>query len=107
MNFATVAYAMAPQPSTDGTPAANPMLQFAPMVIIVVLFYFLLIRPQQKAAKERTKMIAAAEANDKVITVGGVYATIVKVNDDDTLILKISDNTNVRVTRQAIDRLQK
>jgi preprotein translocase subunit YajC len=107
MTFATQAYAMAPQPATDGAPAPNPLLQFAPMIIIVVLFYFLLIRPQQKQAKERTKLINGAQADDKVITVGGVYATIVKVNEDDTLILRISDNTNVKVTRQAIDRLQK
>ena len=107
MTFTTQAHAMAPQPASDGAPAPNPLLQFAPMIIIVGLFYFLLIRPQQKAAKERTKMIGAAGIDDKIITVGGVYATIVKVNEDDTLILKISDNTNVKVTRQAIDRLQK
>lgn len=106
MTFTTHAYAMAPTPAADGA-ASNPLLQFAPMIIIVVLFYFLLIRPQQKQAKERTKMIAGAQVNDKIITVGGVYATIVKVNEDDTLILKISENTSVRVTRQAIDRLQK
>src|SRR5258708_25814772 len=107
MIFAPQAHARAPTPASGDGPAPNPLMSFAPMIIIIALFYFLLIRPQQKTQKERTAMIAGVQVNDKVITVGGVYATVVKVNDDDTLILKISDNTNVRVTRQAIARPQK
>ncbi len=108
MFFVTQAHAMAPQPAAGGEVSGMDTLrQMAPFFIIIVLFYFLLIRPQQKQAKERKKMIAAAKEGDKVVTVSGVYASIVKVNDDDTLILKISDNTNIKVTRQAIERLQK
>ncbi len=107
MIFATQAHAMAPQAATGDGASSNPLMSIAPMLVIIVLFYFLLIRPQQKQAKERKKMIAAAKEGDKVVTVSGVYASIVKVNDDDTLILKISDNTNIKVTRQAIERLQK
>ncbi len=107
MIFATQAHAMAPQPASGDAPQSNPLISFAPMLIIVVLFYFLLIRPQQKQAKDRKKMIEAVKEGDKIVTVSGVYASVVKINEDDTLILKISDNTNVKVTRQAIERLQK
>jgi preprotein translocase subunit YajC len=110
MIFETQAHAMAPQPPAAGgtdASAPNPLASFLPIIIIVGLFYFLLLRPQQRQQKERTAMINGVKADDKIVTVSGVYATVVKVNDDDTLILKISDNTNIKVTRQAIERLQK
>ena len=73
-----------------------------------MLFYWLLIRPQQKQAKERKKLLVNdLKPDEDVITVSGVYGKIVKVNEDDTLILKISDSTNIKVTRQAVERLQK
>ena len=98
-------YAMSPTPGPAEGP--GPLISFLPLIIIFVLFYFLLIRPQQKQTKERSDMVAKLDAGDKVVTVSGVYATVVKVNEDDTLILKISDNTNIKATRQAVERLQK
>ncbi len=105
----TQLHAMSPAPGggADGAPAPNPLISFMPLIIIFVLFYFILIRPQQKQQKEREGMIKAIKEGDKIITVSGLYATVSKVNDDDTLILKISDNTNVKAARSAVDRLQK
>ena len=43
-----------------------------PMILMVVIFYFLLIRPQQKKAKEHTKMVDSLKSGDSVVTRGGV-----------------------------------
>lgn len=98
-------HAMSPVPGPAEGP--GPLATFLPFGIIIVLFYFLLIRPQQKTAKERTELLKKLSGGEDVVTVSGVYGKIVKVNEDDTMILKISDNTNIKVTRQAIERLQK
>ena len=37
----------------------------------------------------------------------GVYGRISKIQDDDTLMLKIAENMQIKVTRQAIERNQK
>jgi preprotein translocase subunit YajC len=98
-------HAMAPAPA--GGPTPGPLATFLPFGVIIVLFYFLLIRPQQKQQNERKKLLGQLQGGEDVVTVSGVYGKIVKVNEDDTMILKISDNTNIKVTRQAIERLQK
>jgi preprotein translocase subunit YajC len=99
-------HAMAPSPAA-GAEGGSAWLQFLPFGLIIVLFYWLLIRPQQKQANERKKLLSDLKGGEDVITVSGVYGKIVKVNEDDTMILKISDSTNIKVTRQAIERLQK
>jgi preprotein translocase subunit YajC len=104
-SFATQLHAMAPSPA--GAEGPGPIATFLPFGVIIVLFYFLLIRPQQKQQNERKKLLQELKGGEDVVTVSGVYGKIVKVNDDDTMILKISDNTNIKVTRQAIERLQK
>jgi preprotein translocase subunit YajC len=98
-------HAMSPVPGPAEGPGA--LASFLPFAVIIVLFYFLLIRPQQKQQKERTNLLKNLKGGEDVVTVGGVYAKVVKVNEDDTMILKISDNTNIKVTRQAVERLQK
>jgi preprotein translocase subunit YajC len=100
-------YAMSPTPAAAGADAPSPLVSFFPFIVIIGLFYFLIIRPQQKSQKERSNVLKNLQGGEDVVTVSGVYGKIIKVNEDDTMILKISDNTNIKVTRQAIERLQK
>ena len=91
---------------TEAPPAAGIMGSPLPMLVIIgVMFYFLLIRPQQKQAKERKSMLGQMKVGDKVITVGGIHAVLNKINEDDTVILKVSDNTNMKLNRSAVDRI--
>ena len=65
------------QPQSQG----SPMGMFVPMILMVVIFYFLLIRPQQKKAKEHTKMVEALKTGASVVTRGGVVGTVQSVKD--------------------------
>jgi len=53
--------------------------QFMPLVLIFVVFYFLLIRPQQQKAKELKRMLSELKRGDRVVTGGGILATVQKV----------------------------
>ena len=55
------------------------MGMFVPMILMVVIFYFLLIRPQQKKAKEHTKMVEALKTGASVVTRGGVVGPVQSV----------------------------
>ena len=57
--------------------------QFLPLILIFIIFYFFLIRPQQKKAKEHKNMVNAIKRGDKVITSGGIFATVEKVMEND------------------------
>ena len=73
------------------------------IAVIFVAFYFLLIRPQQKRAKEQASLMASLKVGDRVVTVGGLYGTIARL-DDDVVELRISDDVVVDVARVAIAR---
>jgi preprotein translocase subunit YajC len=76
-----------------------------PMVLIFGIFYFLIIRPQQKkqrlAQTEREELLASLKSNDKVITSGGIYGTIIAVREN-TVLLRIAQGVSIEVLRSAI-----
>ena len=102
-------YAMAPPTAADSTAGGpNPIMMLVPWIGFFVLIYFFFLRPQQKTQNERKNLLEKLAEGDRVVTVGGIYATVVKVNkDDDTVQLKIAENTQVKASRQSVDRLQK
>ncbi|HXN23670.1 MAG TPA: preprotein translocase subunit YajC [Candidatus Dormibacteraeota bacterium] len=71
------------------------------MVIVMGIFYVLLILPQQKQQKQIREMRSALKNGDKVITSGGIYGTIVGL-EDDAVQLRIADQVKVKVSRSAI-----
>ena len=52
--------------------AANPIMQFLPIVLIIVVFYFFMIRPQMKKAKDQKKFVDELKKGDKVVREGGI-----------------------------------
>ena len=53
-----------------------------PLILMLGVFYFLLIRPQQKKLKDHKNMVAALRRGDKIVTSGGIFGTIAKVNEE-------------------------
>ena len=72
-----------------------------PFLLIILVFYFLILRPQQKRQKERQKLLGSIKKGDKVITSGGMHGVIEGL-DDKTVLMKIADNTKVKVERSAV-----
>lgn len=89
---------MAPPGDQSG---GGGLMTFLPMILIFVAFYFLLIAPQRKKQKQHDKMVKALEKGAKVKTVGGIFGTVTGVKDD-RLVVSISDNVKVEVSKDAI-----
>ena len=73
--------------------------QFIPLILIFVIFYFFLIRPQQKKVKEHKAMVESLKRGDKVVTSGGIIATVERVMDNDRAEISISNDVKVEVIR--------
>ena len=84
---------------------AGQMGGILPIVLIMVIFYVLLILPAQKRQKKVAQMLSALKNGDKVITTGGVYGTIVGI-EDDAIQLRIADQVKIKVLRSAVGGLQ-
>jgi|SRR5579884_549421 len=84
-------------------PASNPILSFLPLVLIVAIFYFLVMMPMQRQKKQQAQMLKDLQNGTTVLTTGGIVGTIVTINSDDTLILRVKpDNVKLQVARNSV-----
>jgi len=96
--------AMAPQGGEGGSGSLiSTIIMFG---AIFAIFYFMIIRPQQKRAKEREALLSNIEKGDKIITSGGVHATIVGL-EDKTALIEIAPNVKIKIDRTAIGSVVK
>lgn len=96
--FGTAAYAQAQGSSGAAGGGISTILL---LVATFAIFYFLLIRPQQKKEKDRQAMVNSIQKGDKVLTSGGMYGVVVSVNND-VVVLKVGNNTNIEFVKGAI-----
>ena len=98
----TDAYAQA---ATGGMPAANPMLGMAlnvvPYALVFVILYVFLIQPQQKRQKDLDRMLKALKKGDRVLTSGGMFGTVVGV-EDAKVVLRVADDVKLEFSKPSI-----
>lgn len=75
---------------------------WGPIVVMIAIFYFLLYRPQKKQQNRRRAMLDNLKKGDQVITIGGIYGTIVELGDT-SLKLKIADGVVIEVVRSSVN----
>jgi len=94
---------MGAQPGAQGGAGGGFVSMFLFMGLIILVMYFFMIRPQQKRQKEHQRMLSDLKKGDKVVTTGGMYATVFGFSDDQNkVILKISDEVKMEFLKSAI-----
>lgn len=82
--------------------ATAAVANFAPILVMLLIFYFLLYRPQKKARQERDAMLSSLKVGSRVITIGGIYGTIVGLSNE-IVRLKVADKVEIEVARGSIN----
>lgn len=72
------------------------------LLILFLLFYLFLIRPEMKKAKKHQEMLDALKKGDRIVTRGGLYATIVKIENENDLLAEIADGVTVVLSKGGI-----
>lgn len=101
MDLSTV-LAMAAPPEGGG----NPIMTFIPLILVMVIFYLLILRPQQRRHKEHQAMVQALGRGDRVLTNGGLFATIQDVKDE-FFVCTIAEGVKVEIARNAVSTVVK
>ena len=84
----------------------SSLVGFLPILLIFCIFYFLLFMPMQRQRKNQLKMLAGLQNGNVVVTSGGIVGTIVSIDTDDTLVLRVKpDNIKLQVSRSAVSSL--
>ena len=82
-------------------PQGSIMTALLPFVLVFVIFYLLIIMPQRKRQKKHQEMVGQLKPGDKIVTTGGIYGTVMGVQQD-KIELKIASNVKIDITRNAV-----
>ena len=80
------------------------MGNYSTIIMIVLIFavmWFFMIRPQRKQQKELQNFRDSLKKGDKVVTIGGIYGTVVEIKEESVLI-EVDSNVKIRVSKQAL-----
>ena len=71
------------------------------LALIFVVMWLFMIRPQQKRQKELNAFRDSLKKGDKVVTVGGIYGTVLEVNDNKVM-LEIDKDVKIKVVKSSL-----
>jgi preprotein translocase subunit YajC len=85
--------------------SGGSLIGLALPILLIVGFYFLLIRPQRNRQRQQQALVASLEVGDEVMTNGGIFGTIVDIDDDEGIVIvEIAPGTRIRMLRQGISQ---
>ncbi|MEQ1868179.1 MAG: preprotein translocase subunit YajC [Micropepsaceae bacterium] len=95
---------ISPAFAQDATGAAGPsfLIQLIPFVAIIAIMYFLIIRPQQQRMKAHQTLIAGVKRGDTIVTSGGIIGKVIKVMENDEVLVEIADDVRIKVVKSTI-----
>ena len=71
------------------------------LLLIFVVMWFFMIRPQRKQQKELQKFRDGLQKGDKVVTVGGIFGTVVEIKEKSVLI-EVDKDVKLRVDKNSL-----
>lgn len=87
------------------SPEMTQMLfSYGPIVFMVLAFYFMLYKPQKQEQAKRQEMLSNLRIGDKIVTLGGIYGVITKLNDN-SLEIKIAENVEIKISKSAVNKV--
>ena len=74
------------------------------MIFIILIFWLILIRPQRNREKKINAMRSAIKAGDRIVTIGGIKAKVLKAKEE-SLIIEAGPNVRMEVMRWAVSQV--
>lgn len=79
------------------------LFMFLPLILVMILFS---VFGQRKERKKREALLSSVKKHDRIRTIGGVIGSVVEL-DSDTVVLKVDESSNTRMTfaRDAVQQV--
>ena len=84
-----------------GADAQSWMSMLIWLGVFILIFYVFLIMPRKKEEKRHKTLLEDLKKGDKVVTIGGINGVVAKIKDD-TVTLKVNDDTEIEFLKKAI-----
>jgi preprotein translocase subunit YajC len=89
----------------SGSGQPGGLISFLPFAIILGIFYVLILMPMQRRQKKVQEFQEALKAGDKIVTTGGIYGQITRVNDK-SVQLQVADKVRIEIARASVGGYQ-
>ncbi|MAD18788.1 MAG: preprotein translocase subunit YajC [Planctomycetaceae bacterium] len=79
------------------------LFMFLPLILVMILFS---VFGQRKERKKREALLSSVKKHDRIRTIGGVIGSVVEL-DTETVVLKVDESSNTRMTfaRDAVQQV--
>ena len=84
--------------------SGNPYGIWILLALCIAAAYFLIIRPQQRRRREVEAVQSSIGPGDEIVTVAGLYGTVIDV-DDKIVTIEVAPGVTNRYARQAIGQV--
>lgn len=93
-------------PDREGArPVGGFALLLVYLAIFVAIIWLFVVVPQRRLRRQQADMIGRLAVGDDVVTAGGIHGTITEIEDGDTVLLEVAEDTEIRVAKASVTRL--
>jgi preprotein translocase subunit YajC len=72
------------------------------LIVFIGLIYLVGIRPQQRRRRQAEQLLGALSVGDDVVTSSGIHGRVTEIENGDTVLLEIAEDTDIRIAKAAI-----
>ena len=81
------------------------LLQILPLSVVFAILYAAFIRPQRRRTEAHKQMLRDLRPGDRVLTEGGLYASVAELLGETDLILEFSPSVQLKASKLAISEV--
>jgi preprotein translocase subunit YajC len=85
--------------------SSSSWLTLVPYILILGIFYFVILLPMRRKQQKVQQFLDSLKTGDRVITTGGIYGQITKLNDQ-SVQLQVAEKIRIEVARASIGGYQ-
>lgn len=82
-------------------PQGGGMMFWVMIGAMILIMWLFMWRPESKRRKQMQEFIANLKKGDKVITAGGIHATVKEVKET-TLLIEVDSNVTLRIEKNMV-----
>ena len=80
------------------------IIYFSIYILIIFMAYLLALYSNKKRKEKVKKLYKDLKIGKKIITIGGIYGVINKI-EENTVEIKVDDNTNIKFSKNSISKV--
>ena len=80
------------------------IIYFSIYILIIFMAYLLALYSNKKRKEKTKKLYKDLKIGKKIITIGGIYGVINKI-EENTVEIKVDDNTNIKFSKNSISKV--